>query len=37
VAVYEFLPPIEADLKRGPFMEELERRIETASNALLQA
>ncbi len=37
VAVYEFLPPIEADLKRGPFMEELERRIETASDALIQA
>jgi 1-acyl-sn-glycerol-3-phosphate acyltransferase len=37
VAVYEFLPPIEADLKRGPFMEELERRIETASDALAQA
>lgn len=32
--VYEFLPPIEADLKRGPFMAELEQRIETASNAL---
>lgn len=37
VAVYEFLPPIEAELKRGPFMEELELRIETASNALVQA
>jgi len=33
--VYEFLPPIEADLKRAVFMAELERRIETASNALL--
>jgi 1-acyl-sn-glycerol-3-phosphate acyltransferase len=35
VAVYEFLPPIEADLKRGPFMAELESRIETASTRLL--
>jgi len=35
--VYEFLPPIEADLKRAVFMAELEQRIETASNALLQA
>jgi 1-acyl-sn-glycerol-3-phosphate acyltransferase len=34
VAVYEFLPPIEADLRRGPFMEELEHRIEAASDAL---
>ena len=33
--VYEFLPPIEAGLKRPVFMAELERRIETASNALL--
>lgn len=33
--VYEFLPPIEADMKRGPFMKELERRIEAASDALL--
>ncbi len=33
--VYEFLPPIEANLKRAAFMAELERRIETASNALL--
>lgn len=37
VAVYEFLAPIEADLKRGPFMQELERRIETASDALAAA
>jgi len=37
VVVYEFLPPIEAGLKRPVFMAELERRIETASNALLQA
>ena len=35
--VYEFLPSIEADLKRAVFMGEVERRIETASNALLQA
>ncbi|AQR60864.1 1-acyl-sn-glycerol-3-phosphate acyltransferase [Brevundimonas sp. LM2] len=33
--VYEFLPPIEANLKRQDFMAELERRIETASTALL--
>ncbi len=37
VAVYEFLPPIEADLKRGPFMVELESRIEAASDRLAQA
>lgn len=36
VAVYEFLPPIEANRKRAPFMAELEQRIETASNALLE-
>ncbi len=35
VIVYEFLPPIEAGLKRPAFMAELEHRIETASNALL--
>jgi len=33
--VYEFLPPIPAELKRGPFMAELESRIETASARLL--
>ncbi|WP_396595180.1 lysophospholipid acyltransferase family protein [Brevundimonas sp. R86498] len=33
--VYEFLPPIEAGLKRPAFMAELEQQIETASNALL--
>jgi 1-acyl-sn-glycerol-3-phosphate acyltransferase len=33
--VYEFLPPIPAGLKRADFMRELETRIETASNALL--
>lgn len=33
--VYEFLPPIEAGLKRPAFMAALEQRIETASNALL--
>lgn len=33
--VFEFLEPIPPGLKRGPFMEELERRLETASNALL--
>jgi 1-acyl-sn-glycerol-3-phosphate acyltransferase len=36
VVVYEFLPPIEAGLKRPAFMAELELRIETASNALLK-
>lgn len=35
VVVFEFLEPIPAGLKRGAFMEELERRIETASAALL--
>lgn len=35
VATFEFLEPIPAGLKRAPFMVELERRIETASNALL--
>jgi 1-acyl-sn-glycerol-3-phosphate acyltransferase len=34
--VFEFLEPIAPGLKRGPFMEELERRLETASNALLE-
>jgi 1-acyl-sn-glycerol-3-phosphate acyltransferase len=33
--VFEFLEPIPAGLKRGEFMAELEKRIETASNALL--
>ena len=37
VIVYEFLPPIPPGLKRAEFMAELERRIETASNALLDA
>ena len=35
VIVYEFLEPIEAELKRPVFMAELERRIETASDRLL--
>ena len=35
VATFEFLEPIPAGLKRGPFMVELEQRIETASTALL--
>ncbi len=35
VAVFEFLPPIPAGLKREAFMSELQGRIETASNALL--
>lgn len=33
--IYEFLPRIEAGLKRTDFMAELEARIETASDALL--
>jgi 1-acyl-sn-glycerol-3-phosphate acyltransferase len=33
--VFEFLEPIAPGLRRGPFMEELQRRLETASNALL--
>lgn len=33
--VFEFLPPIPAGLKRAEFMAELEKRIETASTALL--
>jgi len=37
VVVYEYLEPIPAGLKRAAFMAELERRIETASNALLAA
>jgi 1-acyl-sn-glycerol-3-phosphate acyltransferase len=35
VAVYEFLEPIPAGLKRADFMRVLEARIEAASNALL--
>ncbi|HEY0053494.1 MAG TPA: lysophospholipid acyltransferase family protein [Caulobacteraceae bacterium] len=34
VAVYEFLPVIPAGMKRGPFMVELQSRIETASAKL---
>jgi len=37
VIVYEFLEPIEAELKRPVFMAELERRIEASSDALLTA
>jgi 1-acyl-sn-glycerol-3-phosphate acyltransferase len=37
VIVYEYLEPIPAGLKRAAFMELLEQRIETASNALLAA
>ena len=36
VAVFEFLPPIPPGLKRAEFMRELQSRIETASNALLE-
>lgn len=35
--VFEFLEPIPAGLKRGPFMQVLQERIETASRALLPA
>ncbi len=35
LVVFEFLEPIPAGLKRGPFMAEVESRIETASTALL--
>lgn len=34
--VFEFLPPVEAGLKRGEFMKKMQERIETASTALLQ-
>lgn len=36
VATFEFLEPIPAGLKRAPFMADLELKIETASNALLE-
>lgn len=35
--VFEFLEPIPPGLKRGEFMRQLETRIETASNALIEA
>ncbi|MHC3127561.1 acyl-phosphate glycerol 3-phosphate acyltransferase [Brevundimonas sp. GN22] len=34
--VFEFLPPIEAGLKRGEFMKRMEASLERASTALLQ-
>jgi len=37
VVVYEVLEPIPAGLKRADFMRLLQERIETASNALMQA
>ncbi len=37
VIVFEFLEPIPPGLKRGAFMVELERRIETATGALLES
>ena len=37
VIVFEFLEPIPAGLKRATFMSDLQNRIETASNALLEA
>lgn len=33
--VFEFLPPIEAGLKRGEFMSVMKTRLEAASNALI--
>ena len=33
--VFEFLPPVDASLKRGEFMKQMEGRIEAKSNALL--
>lgn len=36
VAVFEFLEPIPAGMKRAPFMALLESRVEAASNALLE-
>jgi 1-acyl-sn-glycerol-3-phosphate acyltransferase len=35
VMVFEYLPPLHPGLKRAEFMREVEDRIETASNALL--
>ncbi len=35
--VFEFLPPVEAGLKRGEMMKQMQDRIETASIALLQS
>ena len=35
--VFEFLPPIPPGLKRAEFMEQLERSIETAGNAMIEA
>jgi 1-acyl-sn-glycerol-3-phosphate acyltransferase len=35
VAVFEFLEPIPAGLKRGQFMQDLQARLETASRALV--
>ena len=37
IIVFEILPPIPAELKRAEFMHELELRIETASNELMDA
>jgi 1-acyl-sn-glycerol-3-phosphate acyltransferase len=36
VIVFEYLEPLPAGLKRGEFMREMQARIETASNALLE-
>ncbi|HEY9039530.1 MAG TPA: lysophospholipid acyltransferase family protein [Roseovarius sp.] len=36
LAVVEFLPPIKAGLSRAEFMARLERKVESASNALMQ-
>ncbi len=37
VVIYEFLPPLPAGMKRTELMREMRERIETASNALVEA
>ena len=37
IIVFDFLPPIPAGLKRAEFMEQLERRIETSCNEMIDA
>jgi 1-acyl-sn-glycerol-3-phosphate acyltransferase len=37
IIVFEILPPIPAGLKRDEFMKELELRIETSSNEMIDA
>ncbi len=36
VAVFEYLPPIPAGLKRAEFMAELQSRLEAASDRLVE-